>query len=59
MKKIDQYNLFKPAAPVAKTPLDSTTMISREIVTQQTIARNAKTERLRAARLAKLSTATR
>lgn len=54
MKKIDKHTLFKPAAPVAKTPLDRTTMIAREIVTQQTTDRNAKMARLRAARLAKL-----
>ena len=56
MKKIEQHTLFKPTAPVAKTLLDNTTMVAREIVTRQNTDRNAKTARLRAARLAKFGT---
>ncbi|MZR13385.1 hypothetical protein GQE99_10185 [Maritimibacter sp. DP07] len=54
MTKLNEHTLFKPVAPVARTLMDKTTQVAREIVTTETAARTSKTDRLRKARLAKI-----
>jgi hypothetical protein len=52
MKANPQPGLFKPTPPQAEAKGDATTRVSRQIIESEAAARVAKTERLRAARLA-------
>ena len=51
-KAIPTDNLFKPKASQAELRVDATTRAARAIIGEEANAREAKTERLRAARLA-------
>jgi hypothetical protein len=52
MKHIPDPGLFKPTQSRTETKSDMTTKLARQIVDSEATARIAKTERLRAARLA-------
>lgn len=53
MKQVPQPELFKSTPPRDDANIDATTKAVRAIVDQEAAARIAKTERLRAARLAR------
>jgi hypothetical protein len=52
MKSIPDTGLFKPAPSRTEAKTDMTTRVARQILDLEVSARAAKTERLRAARLA-------
>jgi hypothetical protein len=53
MRRIPEVGIFKPNPSRADTKIDATTRVAREIVETTSAARAAKTERLRAMRLAR------
>ena len=52
MKRPSETGLFKPKQSQLEKKVDATTLAARAIVEEETSARDAKTARLRAARLA-------
>jgi hypothetical protein len=52
MKRRSEPSLFKPKLSQTEIRVDATTRAARAIVDEEATARDAKTERLRAARLA-------
>ena len=52
MKRMPEPGLFKPAPSRTEAKSDTTSRVARQIVDLEAAARLAKTERLRAARLA-------
>lgn len=57
MKSLPDVGLFKPVPSRVEAKTDATTRVARQIVDLEAAARSAKTERLRAARLAQESQA--
>lgn len=57
MKSLPDTGLFKPAPSRTEAKTDMTTRVARQILDLEATARAAKTERLRAARLAQESAA--
>ncbi|TPN81973.1 hypothetical protein FJ987_16950 [Mesorhizobium sp. CU2] len=55
MKSLPDTGLFKPAPSRTEAKTDMTTRVARQILDLEATARAAKTERLRAARLAQES----
>ena len=53
MKRRSELGLFQPKLSASETKGDATTRAAQAIVDEETNARDAKTERLRAARLRK------
>ena len=53
MKQIPDSGIFKPTPSRTEAKSDATTRAAREIIDSEAAARIAKTERLRAARLAR------
>jgi hypothetical protein len=53
VKRIPDPGIFKPTPSRMETKSDATTRVAREIIDREAAARSAKTERLRAARLAR------
>ena len=51
MTKLTKTTLFRASQPTRETPMDKTTRIVREILDEETEQRQAKTSRLRKARL--------
>jgi hypothetical protein len=56
MKRRSEPSLFKPKLSQSEIKVDATTRAARAIIDEEANARDAKTERLRAARLLQLST---
>jgi len=56
MKRRSELGLFQPKLSASETKGDATTRAAQAIVDEETNARDAKTERLRAARLLQLAT---
>ena len=56
MKRQSEPSLFKPKLSQSELKVDATTRAARAIIDEEANARDAKTERLRAARLARQET---
>ena len=56
MKRRSEPSLFKPKLSQSELKVDATTRAARAIINEEANARDAKTERLRAARLRKEAT---
>jgi hypothetical protein len=56
MKRQPEPSLFKPKLSQSELKVDATTRAARAIIDEEANARDAKTERLRAARLARQET---